>query len=68
MEHDMASKARKERQIVVRLPGELAERLEAYGAQLRDEQPGPKWTVSDVVRKLLAESLDEREAAKRPRR
>jgi hypothetical protein len=50
--------ARKEKQVVVRLPGELADKISAYAEQLRREQPGPKWTTSDVVRKILSEALE----------
>jgi hypothetical protein len=50
--------ATKEKQIVVRLPAELADKIETYADQLRREQPGPKWSTSDVVRKVLSEALE----------
>src|SRR3974377_959096 len=40
--------AAKEKQIVVRLPAELADKIETYAEQLRRDQPGPKWSPSDV--------------------
>jgi hypothetical protein len=52
---DMAAK---ERQLVVRLPAELADKIEEYAEQLRREQPGPKWSMSDVLRRLLAEAFE----------
>jgi Arc/MetJ-type ribon-helix-helix transcriptional regulator len=48
----------KDTQIVVRLPRELADKIDAYSEKLRKEQPEPKWSTSDVVRKLLAAALD----------
>ena len=47
-----------EEQIVVRLPKALLDRVDAYAERLRDEQPGPAWRGSDVVRMLLAKGLD----------
>lgn len=47
-----------EEQIVVRLPKALLDRVDAYAERLRDEQPGPAWRRSDVVRMLLAKGLD----------
>ena len=50
--------AAKDKQIVVRLPAELADKIETFAEQLRREQPGPKWSTSDVVRKVLSEALE----------
>jgi hypothetical protein len=58
----------KDEQIVVRLPGSLLERLDAYADRMRREMPGPSWKRSDVVRMLLAKALDEREPLKRAQR
>ena len=44
-------------QIVVRLPASLVERIDAYAERLREEQPGPAWRRSDVVRLLVTRSL-----------
>lgn len=52
------------RQIVVRLPEELAEFLEREVAQLRKERPGSKVTASDVVRELIHAGM-KRQAALR---
>ncbi len=45
-------------QLVVRLPKALLDRVDAYAERLREEQPGPAWKRSDVVRMLLARALD----------
>lgn len=45
-------------QLVVRLPGALLARVDAYADALRREQPGPAWKRSDVVRLLLTRGLD----------
>jgi metal-responsive CopG/Arc/MetJ family transcriptional regulator len=58
----------KDEQIVVRLPGSLLERLDAYAERMRREMPGPAWKRSDVVRMLLAKALDATEPAKRGKR
>ncbi len=58
----------KDKQIVVRLPVDLADKIDAYAEKLRREQPGPKWSTSDVVRKVLAEALEGNEAPKRAKR
>jgi hypothetical protein len=48
--------------IVVRLPPELRARIVAYAKRNeKAEAPGPSWTVSGVVRKLLAQALGEAE-------
>jgi hypothetical protein len=52
-------------QMVVRLPGALLARVDAYAERLRREMPGPSWKRSDVVRLLLAKALD---AAEPPRK
>jgi hypothetical protein len=64
----MPSKDRKERQLVVRMPRDLSDRLEAYAQKLRAEQPGPKWTMSDVIRKVLAEAMADVEPTKKTRK
>lgn len=53
-----------EEQIVVRLPAGLLERVDAYAERLREEQPGPLWRRSEVVRMLLIRALDAVEPAK----
>ena len=55
----------KDEQIVVRLPGSLVGRLDAYGERMRREMPGPAWKRSDIVRLLLVRALDEVEPAKK---
>ena len=55
---DAMAKETKDEQIVVRLPGSLLKRIDAYGEQLRGEMPGPAWKRADVVRLLLAKALD----------
>jgi hypothetical protein len=55
-------------QIVVRLPGSLLKRLDAYAERLRHEMAGPKWQRSDVVRLLLTRALDEAEPPKKGKR
>lgn len=45
-------------QFVIRLSGDLAGRVDAYGEELRRTHPGPAWNRSDVVRFLLAKALD----------
>lgn len=54
----MTKKEVKDAQIVVRLPSALVDRVDAYAERLRDEQPGPAWTRSDVVRLLVARGLE----------
>jgi hypothetical protein len=63
----MADEAKGE-QLVVRLPGSLLERLDAYAERMRREMPGPAWKRSDVVRLLLAKALDAAEPTKRGKR
>ena len=58
----------KDEQLVVRLPGGLLQRLDAYGQRLREETPGPSWKRSDVVRLLLTRALDSVEAPKKGKR
>ena len=59
LENVMADKKTgQDEQLVVRLPKALLERVDAYAERLRDEQPGPAWKRSDVVRLLLARALD----------
>lgn len=53
-----ATKCGQDEQLVVRLPKALLERVDTYAERLRDEQPGPSWKRSDVVRLLLARALD----------
>lgn len=48
-----------EEQLVVRLSKSLMDRVDRYAEQIREEQPGPAWKRSDVVRLLLARALDE---------
>src|SRR5262245_10281892 len=50
-------------QTAFRLPTELLERLDAYVARLRAEQPGVTFSRADVVRLLLTRGLDEIEKA-----
>ncbi len=58
----------KDEQMVVRLPGALLARVDAYAERLRREMPGPSWKRSDVVRLLLAKALDETEPPKKGKR
>lgn len=55
-------------QLVIRLPQDLVDRVDAYSERLRAEQPGPKWTRADVVRMLLTRALDALPAAKKGKR
>jgi hypothetical protein len=54
-------------QLVVRIPRALLDRVDAYAERLREEQPGPAWKRSDVVRLLLARALDAAESKRRGR-
>jgi hypothetical protein len=45
-------------QLVVRIPKELMDRVDAH-ARLRDDEPGPAWTRADAVRRLLELGLRE---------
>jgi hypothetical protein len=58
----------KDEQMVVRLPGALLARVDAYAERLRREMPGPSWKRSDVVRLLLAKALDESDLPKKSER
>ena len=55
-------------QIVVRLPQALVDRIDAYAERLQEDEPGPAWRRSDVVRKLIAKAIDDVETSKKPRR
>jgi hypothetical protein len=62
----MASKTSgQDEQLVVRLPGALLARVDAYADALRREHPGPVFTRSDVVRLLLTRALDAIEPKRR---
>ncbi|HXX68093.1 MAG TPA: hypothetical protein VEK07_12965 [Polyangiaceae bacterium] len=66
-EHDletMMADETNDKQMVLRLPSALLDRLDAYAERLRHEMPGPSWKRSDVVRMLLARALDETEPKK----
>jgi hypothetical protein len=67
LEETMADET-KDEQMVVRLPGALLARVDAYAERLRREMPGPSWKRSDVVRLLLAKALDESEPPKKSKR
>jgi hypothetical protein len=58
----------KDEQMVVRLPGTLLARVDAYAERLRREMPGPSWKRSDVLRLVLAKALDATEPAKKGKR
>ena len=49
-------------QTAFRLPTSLLDRLDAYAARLRAEQPGIAISRADVVRLLLSRALDELDA------
>lgn len=51
-------------QLVVRLPRELVERLDAYAARMREELPGAKFKRAEAVRVLLTRALDDAEGPK----
>lgn len=53
----MIGPAKKDVQLVVRVPEELARRLDEVADRLRAEHPGPAWHRSDVVRYLLERGL-----------
>lgn len=44
-------------QFSLKLPKDLADKVKAYGEELRRSSPGPSWSKSDVVRHLLASAL-----------
>lgn len=46
------------KQIFVRLPAELVERLDAYVARLAEERPGLRPNRSDAIRILLNQALE----------
>lgn len=51
------------------LPKGLLARLDAHAERLAGESPGPRWSRSDAMRRLLTESLDMAEAkATKPRK
>ncbi len=63
---DMARKARggETKQLAIRIPVEMAERLERHAERLAAQYPGALGAiVSDAIRALLAEGLDRAEAA-----
>ena len=64
---DAMTNREQDEQLVVRLSRSLLERVDAYAERLRDEQPGPAWKRSDVVRLLLTRALDAAETPKRKR-
>jgi hypothetical protein len=45
-------------QVLVRMPGSLAKRVDAYADQLRTEHAGVKFSRADVVRLLLMRAFD----------
>jgi len=51
-------------QLVVRADPTLMARIDRYAERLRTVEPGPAWTRSDAVRKLLALALETVEADK----
>lgn len=53
-----ATNREQDEQLVVRLPKALLDRVDAYAERLREEQPGPAWKRSDVVRLLMSRALD----------
>jgi hypothetical protein len=65
---DTMADENKDEQIVIRLPGSLLERVDAYAERLRREMPGPSWKRSDVVRLLLARALDDVAPSKKGKR
>ncbi len=57
------------RQLAIRLPLDMIERLERHAERLAASYPGSLGlTLSDAVRALLAEGLDRAEAAEGKRR
>lgn len=45
-------------QLVLRLPIDLLDRLDAHAARMREELPGAKFKRAEVVRVLLTKALD----------
>jgi hypothetical protein len=46
------------RQIAIRLPVPVMDRLEAHARRLRDRNPGVSVTRADAIRALLLDALD----------
>lgn len=50
------------RQVNLRLPGALIDRLDAQAERLRRRSPGILYSRADVIRSLLLQGLDQAEA------
>jgi hypothetical protein len=48
-----------DRQIVVRLPAALVERVDRFAERVREELPGTRFARSEAVRVLLGRALDQ---------
>jgi hypothetical protein len=46
-------------QLVVRLPGTLVDRVDAFAARMRSELPGLRFARAEAVRVLLTRALDQ---------
>ena len=49
-------------QLVVRLPGSLVERVDAFAEHMRSELPGVRFARAEAVRVLLTRALNELKA------
>ena len=49
---------RNDEQLVVRLPSDLVDRIDARAEELREAMPGAKLSRADIVRVLLTQALD----------
>lgn len=49
-------------QLVVRLPGSLVGRVDAFAEQMRSELPGVRFARAEAVRVLLTRALDQLKA------
>lgn len=52
-------------QLVLRLPADLIERVDAYAERVRSELPGARFKRAEAVRVLLTRALDQAEKNRR---
>jgi hypothetical protein len=54
-----AGRINNDSQLVVRLPGSLVGRVDAFAERMRDELPGVRFARAEAVRVLLTRALDQ---------
>jgi hypothetical protein len=54
-----SSRVNNDSQLVVRLPGSLVGRVDAFAERMRDELPGVRFARAEAVRVLLTRALDQ---------